>query len=96
MDFLGFALDLIAAEMGMDRAALTPLERRIRHEQGGDRHYIASATALACQERHKAIRVALSAGAGVQQVAERFGVSRQHVYRIVAKDERLPLSPPAP
>lgn len=83
MDILSFSLDLIAAEMGIPRDHLRPLERRIRQEQGGDRHYIASVAALECQERHAAIRLAMDSGRSVAEVAERFGVSRQHVYRVL-------------
>jgi len=82
-DFLSFALDMVAAEMGIDRQSLSPLERRIRHEQGGDRHYIGSTAALDCMARHDAIRQALASGASVPAVAERFGLSRQAVYRIL-------------
>ena len=82
MDFLSFALDLIAAEAGIDRERLRPLERRIRFEQGGDRHYIASVAAMNCQERHAAIRAARASGLSAAEVAERLGVSRQHVYRV--------------
>jgi phage terminase large subunit GpA-like protein len=56
MDFLSFALDLVAAEMKLPREHLRPLERKIRQEQGGDRHYIVSVAAMNCQERHAAIR----------------------------------------
>jgi hypothetical protein len=82
MDFLSFALDLIAAETGIAREHLRPLERRIRFEQGGDRHYIASVQALDCLQKHDAMRAALAAGASASAVAERFGVARQHVYRV--------------
>lgn len=82
MDFLSFALDLVAAEMKLPREHLRPLERRIRFEQGGDRHYIASVAAMNCQERHAAIRAARAAGLSAAEVAERLGVSRQHVYRV--------------
>jgi len=82
MDFLSFALDLIAAETGIARENLRPLERRIRFEQGGDRHYIASVQALDCLQKHDAMRAALAAGASASAVAERFGVARQHVYRV--------------
>jgi len=82
-DFLSFALDMVAAEMGIDRQSLSTLERRIRQEQGGDRHYIGSTAALDCMARHDAIRQALASGASVPAVAERFGLSRQAVYRIL-------------
>ena len=62
MDFLSFALDLVAAEMKLPREHLRPLERKIRQEQGGDRHYIVSVAAMNCQERHAAIRAARAAG----------------------------------
>lgn len=35
-----------------------------------------------CQERHAAIRAARAAGLSAAEVAERLGVSRQHVYRV--------------
>jgi len=82
MDFLSFALDLVAAEMKLPREHLRPLERKIRQEQGGDRHYIVSVQALDCLQKHDAMRAALAAGASASAVAERFGVSRQHVYRV--------------
>ncbi len=82
MDFLSFALDLVAAEMQLPREHLRPLERKIRQEQGGDRHYIVSVAAMNCQERHAAIRAARAAGLSAAEVAERLGVSRQHVYRV--------------
>ena len=82
-DFLSFALDMVAAEIGIDRKSLSPLERRIRQQQGGDRHYIGSTAALDCMARHDAIRQALTSGASVPAVAERFGLSRQAVYRIL-------------
>lgn len=84
MDFLTFALDLVAAEAGIDRSVLRPLERRIRLEQGGDRHYIGSTAALDHAERRAAVLAALEAGATPPQVADRFGVSRQRVYQIKA------------
>lgn len=74
---------MVAAEIGIDRRSLVPLERRIRHEQGGDRHYIGSTAALDCIARHEAIREAIAAGASVPSVAERFGLSKQAVYRIL-------------
>ena len=82
MDFLSFALDLVAAEMKLPRENLRPLERKIRQEQGGDRRYIVSVAAMNCQERHAAIRAARAAGLSAAEVAERLGVSRQHVYRV--------------
>ncbi len=82
MDFLSFALDLIAAETGIARESLRHLERKIRIEQGGDRHYIASVQAIDCLQKHAAMRAALAEGAPASAVAERFGVSRQHVYRV--------------
>ena len=54
MDFLAFALDLVAAEMNIPRENFQPLERKLRLERGGDRHYIASAVAMEVQERHAA------------------------------------------
>ena len=84
MDFLSFALDCVAAEAGIDRAALRPIERTIRQEQGGDRHYIASTAALDHAERRAAMLQALAAGATPPQVAERFGISRQRVHQIKA------------
>ncbi len=85
MDILSFALDLVAAEIGIARDRLQPLERKIRREQGGDRHYIASAQALDCLQKHESIRAAVAAGAPASAVADRFGVTRQHVYRITSK-----------
>lgn len=85
MDLLSFALDLVAAEIEIERDRLRPLERKIRHEQGGDRHYIASVAALDCQELHAAVRAGLASGLSAAAAAERFGVSRQHVYRIAKK-----------
>ncbi|MBP6708889.1 MAG: helix-turn-helix domain-containing protein [Candidatus Accumulibacter sp.] len=82
MDLLSFALDLVAAEVGIPREHLRSLERQIRQEQGGDRHYIASVAAMDCQERHAAIRAARASGLSAAEVAERLGVSRQHVYRV--------------
>jgi DNA invertase Pin-like site-specific DNA recombinase len=87
MDFLSFALDLVSAETGIARENLWPLEKRIRIEQGGDRHYIASVQALDCLQKHAAIRAAVAAGAPASAVAERFGVTRQHVYRIATKNK---------
>ena len=68
--------------MKLPREHLRPLERKIRQEQGGDRHYIVSVAAMNCQERHAAIRAARAAGLSAAEVAERLGVSRQHVYRV--------------
>lgn len=82
MDLLSIALDLVAAEVGIPREHLRPLERQIRQEQGGNRHYIASVAAMDCQERHAAIRAARASGLSAAEVAERMGVSRQHVYRV--------------
>ena len=82
MDLLSFSLDLVAAEVGIPREHLRPLERQIRQEQGGDRHYIASVAAMDCQERHAAIRAARASGLSAAEVAKRMGVSRQHVYRV--------------
>lgn len=87
MDILSFALDCVAAETGMDRAALRPLERRIRQEQGGDRHYIGSTWAMDTSERHATILRALASGATPAQVAERVGVSRQAIYLVKQKSE---------
>lgn len=90
MDFLSFALDLVAAEIGIDRSALAPLERRIRHEQGGDRHYIASPAALDCRDRHRAILHALADGATPSQVAQRFGLTRQQIHNVKRASNALP------
>lgn len=79
MDFLSFALDCVAAETGIDRAALRPLERKIRHQQGGDRHYIGSNLALDSSDRRQAIVRSLGAGQTAAQVAERLGITRQAV-----------------
>lgn len=41
--------------------------------------------ALDCQELHAAVRAGLASGLSAAAAAERFGVSRQHVYRIAKK-----------
>lgn len=87
MDILERAFILVQEELGQDifnDSARLRLSLQLRQMEGGDRHYIASTTALECQERNKQILHALSTGATPSQVAERFGLSRQHVYRILS------------
>lgn len=81
MDFLARLLDTVAEHLDIPREQLDEIDRRVRIEAGGDRHYIASIAALECQERHRRIAAALESGASVTQVAERFGVARQTVWR---------------
>lgn len=81
MDFLARLLDAVATHLEIPRERLDALDRQTRIEAGGDRHYIASVAALECQERHRKIAAALESGASVTQVAERFGVTRQSVWR---------------
>ena len=81
-DFLTFALDLVADEMGINREILRPIERKIRHDQGGDMRYIASNMAVELAEKHAAIRAAIAAGTTVSAAVERFGMSRQSIHRL--------------
>ena len=84
MDFLSFALDLIAAETGMSRTTLAPLERKIRHSQGGDRHYIASVAAIEQSERSTLVVTLSASGVSSAEIAERIGVTRRRVNQILA------------
>ena len=85
MDFLAFALDLVAAEMNIPRETLQPLERKLRIEQGGDRHYIASALAMEVQERHAAIFSALKKGQTPREISECLGISQRRVQQVIAR-----------
>lgn len=85
VDFLAFALDLVAAEMNIPRENFQPLERKLRLERGGDRHYIASAVAMEVQERHAAIWDAFKKGQTPRQISECLGISQRRVQQIIAR-----------
>ncbi len=87
MDILSFALDLVAAEMGMDRALLSSLERKVRTEQGGCEHYIASGAAQARAERDAHILRLLRDHPDLssEQIGERVGLSGARVRQIRAQ-----------
>ena len=85
MDFLAFARDLVAAEMYIPRENFQPLERKLRLERGGDRHYIASAVAMEVQERHAAIWDAFKKGQTPRQISECLGISQRRVQQIIAR-----------
>lgn len=84
MDFLSFAFDLVAAEMNIPREDFHMLERKLRIERGGDRHYIASALAMEVQERHAAIWAAFKKGQTSREIAECLGISQRRVNQIIS------------
>ena len=83
MDFLAQSLDIIAAELRLDRASLESTEVLIRRQLGGDRHYIASTQAMECIARHANIRAAAENGISNAEIADRFGLSRRQVRNIL-------------
>lgn len=85
MDFLAFALDLIAAETNIPREQFKSLERKLRVEHGGDRHYIASALAMEVQERHAAVWAGLRKGQTPREISECTGLSPRRVQQIIAR-----------
>lgn len=85
MDFLSRAYDLVAAELGIDRALLQPLELRIRQVEGKDRHYIASAAAYRDEERVRNVFAGLRMGCTTREIAEREGISQRRVQQILAR-----------
>jgi len=90
IDFLAFALDCVAAEMKIARADLIPIERRLRIEQGGDRHYIASAAALEFQEKSQRVIALARDGVPSIEIAERIGITKRRVNQILAMGSALP------
>lgn len=65
---------------------LTVVDRDIRREYGGERPYIAKtceADMICAARRNNAIRRAWKDGEPVCLIAERHGLSRRNVYRIV-------------
>ena len=85
MDFLAFALDLIAAETNTPREQFKSLERKLRVEHGGDRHYIASALAMEVQDRHAAVWAGFRKGQTPREIAECLGLSQRRVQQIIAR-----------
>lgn len=85
MDFLSFAFDLVAAEMNIPREDFHALERKLRIERGGDRHYIASALAMEVQERHAAIWAAFRKGQTPREISELLGISQRRVQQVIAR-----------
>jgi DNA-binding NarL/FixJ family response regulator len=85
MDILALTFDLVAAEMNIPRENFQPLERKLRQERGGDRHYIASVDAMEVQERHAAIWAAFRKGQTPREIAECLGLSQRRVQQIIAR-----------
>lgn len=81
---------LAAVEASLGPRAWTPAQRldvevRVRRALGGDAHYIASTAALERARLHDAIRAAVASGVSAAEAAERFGVSRQTVWRVTSR-----------
>ena len=84
MDFLARLLDTVAAHLAIPRERLDEIDRQVRIEAGGDRHYIASITALECQHRADLIRRLAESSVGSAQIAERVGLSQRRVNQILS------------
>lgn len=87
MDTLSMVLAELEATLG--REAFPPetrarVELALRLQIGGERHYIASANALRRAELHARIRSAVAAGMSHTEAAERFGLTRQGIWKICA------------
>ena len=76
MDILSQILDLIETEYPNATQDRAKLERIIRTNFGGDRHYIASVAALDRLERDAEVQRLLGEGMTYSQVAERTGIPR--------------------
>ncbi len=61
-------------------------EARIRHELGGDRHYLPAAPARVKQQR---LASALRSGANIKAAMQKAEVSRRTGYRILARPAKL-------
>jgi DNA-binding NarL/FixJ family response regulator len=87
MDILERTLLMVQAELGpeifSDEKRLR-LSLQIRRDEGGDRHYVASAAALDCQIHKKQVFHALREGMSVRQIAAQVGISRRRVNQILA------------
>ena len=84
MDILSAMLDIIEREYPGIAADRPRLEKVLRLNCGGDRHYIASAAALERAERNAAIRGLLDSGLNSEEVAQRVGLTGQAVRKIRA------------
>jgi len=85
MDILNKALDLIQSELGDDiftDEKRELFERQFRFDHGGDRHYIASANAMAVTQKHQEVRRLIRQGLGNTAISERIGITRQQVWNI--------------
>jgi hypothetical protein len=87
MDTLSMVLAELEATLG--REAFPPetrarVELSLRQQIGGERHYIASANALIRADLHARIRTAVSCGMSHTEAAERFGFTRQGIWKICA------------
>lgn len=90
MDFLSRLLDAVATHLQIPREHLDAIDQQTRRDEGGDRHYIASHTALECHMRAKRV-VALSlSGVGSAQIAERTGISQRRVNQILSSGKSAP------
>lgn len=85
MDILSQILDLIETEYPNATQDRAKLERIIRINFGGDRHYIASVAALDRQERDAEVQRLLGEGLTYSQVAERTGIPRGSLAYIAAR-----------
>jgi Mor family transcriptional regulator len=70
-----------AEERAQDVATLSVAD--LRREWGGDRPYIALGEYTRARVRHARIRADFEAGAGVPELAERYGLARSTIYDIV-------------
>ena len=84
MDFLSRLLDAVATHLQIPREHLDAIDQQTRSDEGGDRHYIASITALECQTRAKRVVALALSGVGSAQIAERTGISQRRVNQILA------------
>lgn len=82
MDFLSRVLDAVATHLEIPRSKLDEIEYEKRLNDGADRHYIASATAMDRAKRNAEIARDLKAGATIPQIAERRGMTRQQIWNI--------------
>lgn len=84
MDILSQILDLIEIEYPAATQDRAKLERIIRTNFGGDRHYIASTAALDRQERDAEVQRLVAEGLNSEVIAARLGLTGQRVRQIRA------------
>lgn len=83
MDFLDYLSDLVSAAMPADE--WSRIERVVRAEWSGDRPFIASKSRRERKKRMQAAIDYIAAGMPKSKAAEASGISRRHIYRLLAK-----------